>query len=117
MKLSLAEPKYLKDSISIISDLVSTAKFTVRPEAMELVAMDSANVAMVVFQLFSSTFVEYDVKKEVDLNIDLSLLKQILRRAKSSDILTLELEDHRLKVMMKCASTKTYYLPLLEFEE
>jgi hypothetical protein len=29
MKLTLAEPKYFKDSISIISDLVNEAKFNV----------------------------------------------------------------------------------------
>ena len=47
MKLSLAEPTYLKESISIISDLVSEARFKVTPDAIELVAMDPANVAMV----------------------------------------------------------------------
>jgi len=48
MKLTLAEPKYLKESIAIISDLVNEAKFKVNKEAIELVAMDPANVAMVI---------------------------------------------------------------------
>ncbi|MEM4756329.1 MAG: hypothetical protein QW594_04315, partial [Candidatus Woesearchaeota archaeon] len=63
------------------------------------------------------TFVEYDVPKETDINLDLSLFKQILKRAKSSDILILELEDNRFKITMRSATTKTYYLPLLDFEE
>ena len=54
MKLTLAEPKYLKDSISIISELVNEASFKITPEAIELVAMDPANVAMVIFKLLSS---------------------------------------------------------------
>ena len=41
MKLTLAEPKYLKDSVAIISDLVTEGKFTVTKEGLELVAMEN----------------------------------------------------------------------------
>ena len=60
MKLTLAEPKYLKDSISIISELVNEAKFNITKEGFELVAMDPANVAMVIFKLLASTFTEFN---------------------------------------------------------
>src|SRR3989338_3621460 len=56
MKLTLAEPKYLKESITIISDLVNEARFKITKDAIELVAMDPANVAMVLFKLLSRTF-------------------------------------------------------------
>ena len=117
MHLTLAEPSYLKESISIISDLVNEARFKVTSNAIELVAMDPANVAMVVFKLLSSTFTEYDVKKDVELGINLSNFKQILRRASSKDMLTLELENNRLKVELKSGTTRTFYLPLIELEE
>ncbi|MBS3133118.1 hypothetical protein J4470_03240, partial [Candidatus Woesearchaeota archaeon] len=54
MRLTLAEPKYLKDSISIISELVSETRIKVSSGGIELIAMDPANVAMVVFKLFPS---------------------------------------------------------------
>ena len=38
----------VNDIISIISDLVTEARFKVTPTAIELVAMDPANVAMVI---------------------------------------------------------------------
>ncbi|MBI2655014.1 proliferating cell nuclear antigen (pcna) [Candidatus Woesearchaeota archaeon] len=117
MHLTLAEPGYLKESISIISDLVNEARFKVNSNGIELVAMDPANVAMVVFKLLSSTFTEYDVKKDVELGINLSNFKQILRRASPKDILTLELENDRLKVELKSGNTRTFYLPLIELEE
>ena len=63
MKLTLAEPKYLKESISVISELVNEARFKIGPDGIELVAMDPANVAMVIFKLLSSCFVEYDINK------------------------------------------------------
>ena len=99
MRLTLAEPKYLTESVSIISDLVNEARFKVNKEAIELVAMDPANVAMVIFKLLSSSFIEYDVKKDVEIAINLSNLKQIMRRVKSNDMLTLELDpENKLRV-------------------
>jgi proliferating cell nuclear antigen len=117
MKLSLAEPKYFKDSISIISELVSEAKFKITPDAVELVAMDPANVAMVIFKLLSSSFTEYDVKEETELAINLGNLKQILRRAKPDDMLSIEVQDNKLKIQLKGTSTRTFSLPIIELDE
>ena len=101
MKLSLAEPKYFKDSVSIISELVNEARFKITPDAMELVAMDPANVAMVIFKLLASSFTEYDVKEETEVAINLANLKQILRRAKPDDMLNMEVVDNKLKIQLK----------------
>lgn len=118
MKLVLAEPKYFKESISIISELVSEAKFKVGPDGLELVAMDPANVAMVIFKLLSSSFTEYKVKEPEEVAINLNNLKQILRRAKTDDILTLETtEDSRLKVEMKSDTIRSFSLPTLELDD
>jgi len=118
MRLTLAEPGYLKESISIISDLVNEARFKITPNAIELVAMDPANVAMVIFKLLSSTFTEYDVNKDIEIAINLSNLKQVLRRASPKDMLTLEMSaDNRLKIELKSNNVRTFNLPLIELEE
>lgn len=117
MHLTLAEPRYLKESISIISDLVNEATFKVTPDAVELVAMDPANVAMVIFKLLSTTFSEYQVKGVTELAINLTNLKMILRRAKPEDVLTLELQDNKLVVMLKGKTTRTFSLPIIELDE
>lgn len=117
MKLTLAEPNYLKDSVSIISELVNEASFKINSNAIELVAMDPANVAMVVFKLLSSAFVEYQVEEDTDLAINLNNLKQILKRAKPTDTLSLELDDGKLKIQLKGTSTRTFFLPIIDLEE
>ncbi|KHO45015.1 MAG: hypothetical protein QS99_C0018G0002 [archaeon GW2011_AR4] len=98
MKLALAEPKYLKESISLISDLVNEARFKVTPDAVELIAMDPASVAMVVFKLLSSAFIEYNVKQPETL-------------------CTLELDDNKLKIQLKSNNIRTFHLPLIDMEE
>lgn len=117
MKLTLAEPKYLKDSISIISELVTEANFKITKNAVELVAMDPANVAMVIFKLVSSSFVEYKLDQDVNISINLSNFKQILGRAKPNDTVSLELDENMLKVQLKGTSTRTFSLPIIEFDE
>ncbi len=117
MRLTLSEPNYLKDSVSIISELVNEASFKIKSNSVELVAMDPANVAMVIFKLLSSAFTEYTVDKETDLAINLANLKQILRRAKSSDSLTMEVEEDKLKITLEGTSKRTFFLPIIDLEE
>jgi|SRR3989344_2704971 len=119
MKLTLTEPRYLKDSILIISDLVNEVNLRIFKDRIELVAMDPANVAMVVFKLLSSAFSEYNVVKERVIGINLISFTQILRRVKPTDILTLELDEtkNRLHVILKGNTTKKFELGLLDIEE
>jgi len=117
MKLMLAETKLLKDTTSIIADLVTEVHFKVTPQAVELIAMDPANVAMVVFKLLSSAFAEYSIKEPRVLSVNLNDLKGVFRRIKPADTMTLELSDNKLKVTLKGASKREFYLPLLDNEE
>ncbi len=117
MRLTLAEPKYLKESIAIISELVNEAKLRISRDGIELVAMDPANVAMVIFRLLPTAFTEYDVEKPADIAINLTNLRQILRRANPTDMLTIELDANKLKIQLKSASTRTFSLPIIDMEE
>ena len=117
MKLTLAEPKYLKDSISIISELVTEAKFKITKTGIELIAMDPANVAMVIFKLLASSFVEYEVENDVRLSLNLNNLKQVLKRAKPNDMITLEVIDNKLNVTLKSKTKRTFSLPIIEMDE
>lgn len=118
MKLTLAEPRYLKDSISVISELVNEVRLKVGKDYLEVVAMDPANVAMVVFKLLSSAFIEYDVKKDCELCVSLDSLKNIVKRAKPSDTMTLSLDENsnRLNILIKGESNRSFSLGLLDEE-
>ncbi len=117
MRLTLSEPKYLKESIAIISELVNEAKLRISRDGIELVAMDPANVAMVIFKLLPTAFTEYDIEKPADIAINLTNFRQILRRANPSDMLSLELDSNKLKIQLRSASTRTFSLPLIDTED
>lgn len=117
MKLVLADAKLLKDSVAIISELVTEARFSVTKESVNLIALDPATVAMVDFKLLASAFSEYNISGDEDLSLNLMNLKQVLRRAGASDSVILETVENKLKVVIKGASTRTFHLPLIEVDE
>lgn len=117
MKLSLSEPKYLKESISIIADLVTEARFKFTDNMVELVAMDPANVAMVIFKMFSSSFASYDFVEDTEVGINLGNLKQILRRVGPSDMLHLEVADNKLNIKIEGGAVRTFSIPILDVDE
>lgn len=119
MKLVMAEPRLLKESVSIISDLVNEVTFKVDSDKIELVAMDPANVAMVIFKIVPSAFVDYKVEKPVSFSVNLDNLDQILKRVKSNDTLMIELDskNNKLKIQIKGESSKTFNLSLIDIDE
>ena len=116
MKLILQDTKYLKEPISIISELVNEATFKIDKDKIELIAMDPANVAMVIFKLLSTAFTEYDVKEPLDLTINLDSFKQVLKRINADDAMTLELINNKLKIELKSNTTRTFNLSLINSE-
>lgn len=119
MKLVLAEPRLLKESVSIISDLVNEVTFKADADKIELIAMDPANVAMVMFKILSSAFVDYKVEKPVSFSVNLDNLDQVLKRAKPTDTIHMELDskNNKLKVQIKGESNKTFNLSLIDIDE
>ena len=117
MKLVLAEPRLLKESISIISDLVNEVTFKLDSDKMELVAMDPANVAMILFKILSSAFVEYDIKEKKEIAVNLDKFNQVLKRAKPSDTIVIEVVENKLKLTLRGESTRTFDLSLIDMDE
>ncbi len=114
--LKLDDSSLLKKSISIISEFITDASFSINKEGIKLVAMDPANICMVVMNMLPSAFTEYKADKdEITLNLD--YLQQALKRAKGTDTLALSLESNRLKLTLTGKSTKQFLIPLLEKEE
>jgi len=119
MKLTLAESRLLKEPIGIISELVSDVNLRIDKDKLELIAMDPANVVMVVFKLLSNAFVEYEVNKDIVLSVSLDNLNQVFRRIKPSDTLILELDEdkNKLKIKLRGNSNRTFNLSLLHLED
>ena len=107
------------DSILIISELVNEVNLKLYKDRVELVAMDPANVAMVVFKLLGSAFAEYNIDEERTIGVNLINLTQILKRVKPTDVLTLELDSNKNKlyITLRGVTTKRFELGLLDIDD
>jgi len=115
MLLKLDKPKLLSDAISIISEIVTEVRIKLLEDGMSIVAVDPANVALIIFKLPKESFSQYEIGNEV-WGVNLSDLKQILKRASLSSSLVIEQEENRLKISIFDKIKRIFHMSLIEVE-
>lgn len=113
MILKLDDPKLMSDAIAIVSEIVSEVRIKLLPDGMSIVAVDPANVALVIFKLPKESFSEYDAGNEV-WGVNLDDLKKILKRAGASSSIVLEEFEGKLKITIFDKIKRTFNLALIE---
>lgn len=113
-RATLQDISMLKDSLDSISSLITEGSFRINKNGIELIAMDPASVAMVIFKIFPSAFLDYECDKEEIATLNLSNLVSVLKRAKANDRLILELAENKFKITMIGDFKRKFSLPLIE---
>ena len=108
-------PKTLSDAVSVISEIVNDVRIKLLPDGMSIVAVDPANVALVIFKLPKEAFSQYEAGMEV-WGVNLGDLKKILKRATGSSSLVFEEEDNKLKISIFDKVKRVFNLSLIEIE-
>ncbi len=115
MIVQIDNPKILSDAISIISELVTEVRIKLLEEGMSIVAVDPANVAMIVFKIPKESFSQYEAGREV-WGVNLEDFKRVLKRAANSSSVVIEQEENQLKVSMFDKAKKNFILSLIDVE-
>ncbi len=115
-KAAISDVSLLRDSIDTISQLIGEGIFNLSKNGISLVATDRAMVAVVKFELKKDAFDDYKCDKESSIGVNIENLLQILRRAKSTDQITLEVseDNSKLKIQMKGEGARKFSIPLLD---
>ena len=113
------EPKLLKDSIDIISQLIDDGLFNFRKNGIELSAADRTMVSFIDFKLKSSAFEKYVCDKDVNVGVNLLNFLTVLKRANIDDKLTLSLDEkeNKLEILLEGNSVRRFALPLLQISK
>lgn len=114
--LKLTDLRILNGAVNILADFITEATFSIQKEGIKLIAMDPANISMVVLNILPSAFTEYDVQEPEELTVNLENLSQAIKRAKPTDAIALTSEKNKLKLTIAGKSTKRFFIPLLERE-
>ncbi len=115
MLFKLEHPKILSDAISLISEIVTEVRIKLLPEGISIVAVDPANVAMVLFRVPKESFSQYEPGADI-WGVNLDDLKRILKRATSSASIVFEQDENRLKVTIFDKVKRNFTLSLIEVE-
>jgi proliferating cell nuclear antigen len=113
MILKLDDPKLLGDAISIISEIVNEVRIKLLEDGMSIVAVDPANVALVIFKLPKESFSQYDAGNAV-WGINLDDLKKILKRAGTSSSVVFEEHEGKLRITIFDKIKRIFNLALIE---
>jgi proliferating cell nuclear antigen len=113
MILRLDEPKLLGDAVDIISNVVVEVRIKLLEDGLSVVAVDPANVALVIFRLPKESFSEYDAGNAV-WGVNLADLKKILKRASGAASITLEEIEGKLRITIFDKVKRNFNLALIE---
>lgn len=114
MLLKLDEPKVLSDAIAIISELVTEVRARVGKSGFSIIAIDPANVALVMLKMPASAFSQFKVEEEEELGLNLSDLKYVLRRCSAGSNLVLEKKDNLLVLNIQDTVKRSFSLALID---
>tara|TARA_Y100000310_G_scaffold344014_1_gene454549 strand:+ start:6086 stop:6808 length:723 start_codon:yes stop_codon:yes gene_type:complete len=115
MILKLDKPKLLSDAVAIISEIVTEVRIKLLEDGMSIVAVDPANVALVIFKLPREGFSQYEIGGEV-WGVNLDDLKRILKRASTSSSIVFEQEENQLKITIFDKVKRVFTLALIEID-
>lgn len=118
-KATISDVSLLRDSIDTISQLIGEGIFTLGKNGISLMATDRAMVAVVKFELRKEAFDDYKCDKESSIGVNIENVLQILKRAKSTDKITLEVsqDNSKLKIEMNGEGVRKFSIPLLDISK
>ena len=116
MKITFDEANVFKEIINILDSLINEGKFVFDGKTLKLRAIDAANVCLIDLEFSKDSFLEAEGKGEFIVKIE--ELKNSLKKAKKTDVITLELDEekHRLKVILKGTFKRSFAIPLISEE-
>lgn len=95
---SKIKSEVLREITDVISTLVDEAKFNLAADAVAVRAVDPAHVAMVDMEIQKGAFEEYKADQG-ELGIDLDKVKEVLRLAKAGDVISLDHDEDRNRLV------------------
>ncbi|MCQ2055986.1 MAG: DNA polymerase sliding clamp [archaeon] len=90
----------MKSLVNVVSPITDEVKLTVKPEGVNLVAVDPSHVCMIELVLDKGTFESYEAN-ETEMGIDLDKIKSILKLSSSGEVIAVNQDEERKKLIFK----------------
>jgi proliferating cell nuclear antigen len=94
----------LKEMVDVVSTLVDEAKLNVGKDSITIKAVDPAHVAMVDLSIDRGAFESYKAE-ETELGLDMDKMKEILRLAKSGEVISITHDEDKNRLVVTVGNT------------
>ncbi|MGC8993195.1 MAG: DNA polymerase sliding clamp [Candidatus Aenigmatarchaeota archaeon] len=114
IRVTTTEPEILITTIETTAEIIDEGIFKFGKEGISLTAADRAMVAVIDFLISKDAFEEYEVKEEKEIGLNTTNFLSLLKRARGSDKLSLELADNKILITIHDGTKRRFSVPLLE---
>lgn len=115
IRCKIVKPAKFKECIKLVDSLITEADLVFSKDGLEIVGRDTTNVVMVIWNMPSNQFSEFEVTEETKVGINLKNFSQILKRM-TDEGLGIEVIKNKicLTVEGKNKVKKEFNLPILD---
>ncbi len=114
MKAIISEPEVLITSVATAAEIIDEGIFRFGKEGISLTAADRAMVAVIDLSISKDAFEEYEVEEEKEIGLNMTNFLSLLKRARGSDKIGLELFENRLILTIYNGTKRRFTVPLLQ---
>jgi len=114
MRATIAEPEVLITTVATAAEIIDEGIFKFGKDGISLTAADRAMVAVIDLLISKDAFEEYEVKEEKEIGLNMTNFLSLLKRARGSDKVTLELVENRLTLTIHNGTKRRFTVPLLQ---
>jgi proliferating cell nuclear antigen len=114
MKVTIAEPEVLITTVATAAEIIDEGIFKFGKDGISLTAADRAMVAVIDLLISKDAFEEYEVEEDKEVGLNMTNFLSLLKRARGSDKVSLELVENRLILTIFNGTKRRFTVPLLQ---
>ena len=114
MKVTIAEPEVLITTVATAAEIIDEGIFKFGKDGISLTAADRAMVAVIDLLISKDAFEEYEIEEEKEVGLNMTNFLSLLKRARGSDKISLELVENRLILTIFNGTKRRFTVPLLQ---
>ncbi|MFH7880775.1 MAG: hypothetical protein QXI09_02080 [Candidatus Aenigmatarchaeota archaeon] len=116
-RITTTEPEVVITAVQTAAEIIDEGIFKFGKDGISLKAADRALIAVIDIFISKEAFEEYEIKEEKEIGVNMTNFLSVLKRAKGSEKLTLELQQNRLQITIYNSTKRRFYVPLLEISK
>ncbi|MCE4623516.1 MAG: DNA polymerase sliding clamp [Caldisphaeraceae archaeon] len=106
--------KILMEISSSLSDILEEVNFEITKEALRIRGTDPAKIAYIEVFMPMESFLDYEVKEEINMGVNVASLENIISRSKRGDEVTFMVSDDKVLIKIEGEVNKKFLLPNIE---